>query len=69
MNVKSHILQLKTTSFCLQIRKKKISTIKNYANMGFVNIVLERFYTKVEKIAEKLGTKPDTIITHILLLL
>jgi len=47
----------------------KILTIKNYANTKFVNIVLEkRFYTKVEKIAEKLGTKPDIIINNALLL-
>ena len=50
--------------------QQKILTIKNYANTRVVNIVLEkRFCTKVEKIAEKLGTKPDTIITNILLLL
>jgi len=47
----------------------KILTVKNYANTKFVNIVLEkRFYTKVEKIAEKLGTKPDIIINNTLLL-
>jgi len=43
--------------------------IKNYANTKFVNIVLEkRFYMKVEKIAEKLGTKPEIIINNALLL-
>ena len=47
----------------------KILTINNYANTKFVNIVLEkRFYTKVEKIAEKLCTKPDIIINNALLL-
>ena len=49
--------------------QQKILTIKNYANTKFVNIVLEkRFYMKVEKIAEKLGTKPDIIINNTLLL-
>jgi len=49
--------------------QQKILTVKNYANTKFVNIVLEkRFYTKVEKIAEKLGTKPDIIINNTLLL-
>jgi hypothetical protein len=49
--------------------QQKILTIKNYTNTKFVNIVLEkRFYTKVEKIAEKLGTKPDIIISNMLLL-
>jgi len=49
--------------------QQKILTIKNYANTKFVNIVLEkRFYTKVEKIAEKLGAKPDIIINNTLLL-
>ena len=49
--------------------QQKILTIRNYANTKFVNIVLEkRFYMKVEKIAEKLGTKPDIIINNTLLL-
>jgi ParB-like chromosome segregation protein Spo0J len=49
--------------------QEKILTIKNYANTGFVNIILEkRFYMKVEKIAEEFGTKPDTIINNMLLL-
>lgn len=49
--------------------QEKILTIKNYANTGFVNIVLEkRFYTKVEKIAEELDSKPDIIINNMLLL-
>jgi hypothetical protein len=49
--------------------QQKILTIKNYTNTKFVNIVLEkRFYMKVEKIAEKLGTKPDIIINNTLLL-
>jgi len=48
---------------------QKILTVKNYANTKFVNIVLEkRFYTKFEKIAEKLGTKTDIIINNALLL-
>jgi hypothetical protein len=49
--------------------QQKILTVKNYANTKFVNIVLEKqFYLKVEKIAEKLGTKPDVIINNTLLL-
>jgi hypothetical protein len=49
--------------------QQKILTITNYANTKFVNIVLEkRFYTKVERIAEKLGTTPDVIINNTLLL-
>jgi len=48
---------------------EKILTIKNYANTRFVNIILEkRFYMRVEKTAEKLGTKPDLIINNMLLL-
>ena len=44
-------------------------TVKNYANTKFVNVVLEkRFYMRVEKIAEELGTKPDLIINNMLLL-
>jgi len=49
--------------------QQKILTVKNYANTKFVNVVLEKqFYLKVEKIAEKLGTKPDVIINNTLLL-
>jgi len=49
--------------------QQKILTIKNYTNTEFVNTVLEkRFYMKVEKIAEELGTKPDIIINNMLLL-
>lgn len=49
--------------------QEKILTIKNYANTGFVNIVLEkRFYMSVEKIADELGSKRDTIINNMLLL-
>ena len=49
--------------------QEKILTIRNYANTGFVNIVLEKwFYMKVEKIAAKLGTKPYIIINNMLLL-
>jgi hypothetical protein len=49
--------------------QRKILSVKNYTNTKFVNIILEkRFYTKVEKIAEILGTKPDIIINNTLLL-
>jgi hypothetical protein len=49
--------------------QQKILAIKNYANTGFVNIILEkRFYMRIEKIAEKLDSKPDTIINNTLLL-
>ena len=49
--------------------QEKILTVKNYANTGFVNIVLKkRFYIRVEKIAEEVGSKPDTIINNMLLL-
>jgi ParB-like chromosome segregation protein Spo0J len=47
--------------------QERILTLKNYTNTKFVNIVLERpFYTRVEKIAEKLSTTPDTIINNAL---
>jgi len=49
--------------------QEKILTIKNYANTGFVNIILEkRFYMRIEKIAEKFDSKPDIIISNMLLL-
>jgi hypothetical protein len=49
--------------------QQKILTLRNYANTGFVNVVLEkRFYMRVEKIAERLGTKPGIVINNMLLL-
>jgi hypothetical protein len=55
--------------FSLSNPQQKILSVKNYANTKFVNIVLEKqFYLKVEKIAEKLGTKPDILINNTLLL-
>ena len=49
--------------------QEKILTIKDYANTRFVNITLEkRFYMKVEKVAEELGTRPDIMINNMLLL-
>jgi len=49
--------------------QQKILSVKNYANTKFVNIVLEKqFYLKIEKIAEKLGTKSDILINNTLLL-
>jgi len=48
--------------------KGKILTVQKYANTSFVNIVLVKpFYTQLERIAEKLGTTPDVIISNILL--
>ena len=68
--LKSKVARLATGDYKLLFSdpQQKILTIKNYTNTRFVNIVLEkRFYTKVENIAEKLGTKPD-IINNMLLL-
>ena len=49
--------------------QQEILAIRNYVNTGFVNIALEkRFYMKVEKIAEELGTKPDIIHNMLLLI-
>ena len=50
--------------------KEKILTIQKYANTHFVNVMVEKpFYTKLERIAEKLETTPDVIISNILLTL
>lgn len=49
--------------------QQKILTIKDHANTGFVHIPLDkRFYMRVEKITEELGSKPDIIISKMLLL-
>ena len=49
--------------------KEKVLTVKKYANTHFVNVMVEKpFYTRLEKIAEKLGTTPDVLISNALLL-
>jgi hypothetical protein len=51
-----------------ELPKEKILTIQKYANTHFVNVILEKpFYTQLERVAEKLGTTPDVIISNILL--
>ena len=68
-NVKVARLATGEDRFWLSDPQEKILAMKNYANTGFVNIVLEkRFYMRVEKIAEELGSKPDVIINNMLLL-
>jgi hypothetical protein len=48
--------------------KEKILTIQKYANTHFVNVVVEKpFYTQLERIAERLRTTPDVLISNILL--
>ena len=50
--------------------KEKILTVRKYANTRFVNVMVEKpFYTKLEKVAEKLGTTPDALINNALLLI
>jgi ParB-like chromosome segregation protein Spo0J len=48
--------------------KEKILTIQKYANTHFVNVIVEKpFYTQLERMAEKLGTTPEVLISNILL--
>jgi len=48
--------------------KEKILIIQKYANTHFVNVIVEKpFYTKLERMAEKLGTTPEVLINNILL--
>jgi hypothetical protein len=48
--------------------EKEILTVKKYANTHFVNVMVEKpFYTQLERMAEKMGTTPDVIISNILL--
>ena len=43
--------------------------VQKYGNTDFVNVLLEKsFLTRLERIAEKLGTTPDIIISNALLL-
>lgn len=53
--------------FLLDEPAERVLTVKKYANVDFVHVVLEkRFYEDVEKLAENLGTPPDTIINNLL---
>ena len=48
--------------------ERQVLMIKDYTNTNFVHIMLERkFYTKIENVAENLGTPPDTIINNVFL--
>lgn len=49
--------------------KEKILTIQNYRNTDFINILIEKtFYSRMERLADRLGTTPDVIISNALLL-
>lgn len=46
---------------------EKVLTVKKYANVNFVQVMLDkRFYANIERIAEHLGIAPDAIINNIL---
>ena len=50
--------------------KEKILTIQKCGNTDFVNVLLKKlFYTRLERIVEKLRTTPDVIISNALLLM
>jgi hypothetical protein len=50
--------------------EKQFLTVKKYANTHFVNVMVEKpFYTRLEKVAEKLETTPDVLINNALLLI
>lgn len=69
--VKSKVARLATGEYqqLFSDTQEKVLSIKKYANTRFVSIMLEKkFYNKVEKIADKLGAKPDTIINNTLTL-
>jgi hypothetical protein len=49
--------------------KEKILTIQNYRNTNFINITLEKtFYSRLETLADRLGTTADVIISNALIL-
>jgi hypothetical protein len=57
-----------TAAFLLLKPERKVLTIKEYTNTSFVHIMLEKkFYAKIEKVAEDLGTTPDTTINNVFL--
>ncbi|MGB9853315.1 MAG: hypothetical protein ACPLRY_00690 [Candidatus Bathyarchaeales archaeon] len=46
---------------------EKVLTVKKYANVNFVQAMLEkRFYVNLERLAEKLDTTPEVIINNLL---
>ncbi|MEM1538946.1 MAG: hypothetical protein QXW82_03800 [Candidatus Bathyarchaeia archaeon] len=53
--------------FLLLKSKKRVLTVKKYANVNFVQVMLDkRFFINIEKVAEGLGTTPEAIINNIL---
>ena len=55
--------------FSLSEPVERVLTVKKYANVNFVQVMLEkRFYANVERLAENLGTAPDVILNNVLVL-
>lgn len=54
-------------NFLLVEPNEKVLTVKKYANVDFVQVILEgRFYANIEKLADKLGTTPEVILNNLL---
>jgi len=52
-----------------KLPKEKILTIQKYRNTNFVNVIIEQhFYNRLERLAKKMETTPDVIISNALLL-
>ncbi|MEM3702828.1 MAG: hypothetical protein QXX79_00175 [Candidatus Bathyarchaeia archaeon] len=46
---------------------ERILTVKKYANVNFVQVMLDkRFYANIERVAEHLGITPEVIINNVL---
>jgi len=53
--------------FMGSLHTKRVLEVKNYANTDFVQVIVQkRFYSRIEKLASRIGTSPETIINNAL---
>lgn len=53
--------------FMSSLHTKRVLEVKNYANTDFVQVIVQKgFYSRIEKLASRIGTSPETIINKVL---
>jgi hypothetical protein len=54
--------------FMSSLHTKRVLEVKNYANTDFVQVIVQKgFYSRIEKLASRIGTSPETIIAKALI--
>lgn len=54
--------------FMSSLHTKRVLEVKNYANTDFVQVIVQKgFYSRIEKLASRIGTSPETIINKALI--